>query len=475
MKKWFILLLCWLPFLSTSQVVTVSEDLSIRNNTAYDLIGRLEDRILLYREKSSSKFEIQAYDERLRLSWDKTLELDHKKSEVIAVIPNRDQFSIIYRYKKKGVLYLKANKYDPAANLVDSTTIAQYNHRFMTPKFQVTYSEDKRSVLLFSIEKQTKVKALSFNLNNMQLRWDSKFTLTDPSFYTNHMEVLVTNKGDMFFMVSHNNRKSKRDEHYYEILNCRQGSSKVERMTIPMDGKLSYDVVFSYDNLNRNLVAGGLYSNKNLNRTNGYFSMKMPVGNPQNYSLNFTPFDDDFVSDLEGKRIKNTKGINDVEIREIVLRRDGGMLLVYEMTKLYERRLASAGRGFGAVDGLSYTVDYYYDNLFVISVHPDGQTHWKNILHKKQYSQDDNAAFSSYFLLKTPSSLRFLFNDEIRYENTVSEYVIKGSGEYDRNSVLSTEDQDIRLRFQDAMQIASNELLVPSERRNQLRLVRVTY
>ncbi len=83
--------------------------------------------------------------------------------------------------------------------------------------------------------------------------------------------------------------------------------------------------------------------------------------------------------------------------------------------------------------------------------------------------------YSSFFILKTPSSIRLLFSDEIKYENTVSEYVLKGNGEYDRNSVMSTENQQLRLRFRDAMQTASDELIVPSERRNRLKLVRVKY
>ena len=47
---------------------------------------------------------------------------------------------------------------------------------------------------------------------------------------------------------------------------------------------------------------------------------------------------------------------------------------------------------------------------------------------KKQYSQDDNAIFSSFFLFQNPRELRFLFNDDIKTENTVSEYIITGSG-----------------------------------------------
>jgi len=101
--------------------------------------------------------------------------------------------------------------------------------------------------------------------------------------------------------------------------------------------------------------------------------------------------------------------------------------------------------------------------------------HWKEVLHKKQYSQDDDAAYSSYFLAKTATSLRLLFNDEIQYENTVSEYILKGNGEFNRNSVMSTENQKIRLRFKDALQISADVVIVPSEARNRLKLVKVQY
>ena len=83
--------------------------------------------------------------------------------------------------------------------------------------------------------------------------------------------------------------------------------------------------------------------------------------------------------------------------------------------------------------------------------------------------------YSSYFLFRTPTSLRFLFNDEIKYENTVSEYVLNGNGDFERNSLLSTENLKLRLRFRDALQVNGNELIVPSERRNRLRLVKLEY
>ena len=65
--------------------------------------------------------------------------------------------------------------------------------------------------------------------------------------------------------------------------------------------------------------------------------------------------------------------------------------------------------------------------------------------------------FSSYFLVKTPKSLRFLYNDEVKYENPVSEYVVRGNGTAKRNALFSTHGKKLKLRIRDALQISSTD------------------
>ena len=120
-------------------------------------------------------------------------------------------------------------------------------------------------------------------------------------------------------------------------------------------------------------------------------------------------------------------------------------------------------------------MDYYYEDVMVFSLHANGDLHWQTLLHKKQYSQDDDAMYSSFFVFRTPEKLRILYNDEIRHESTVSEYVIRGNGYHKRNSVFSTDYQKLGLRFRDAMQVGYYECVIPSERNNRLNLVRITY
>lgn len=478
MKNLFTILISCFYLSTFAQTVTVSEALSIRNDQAYELVGKFKDRFLLYRDKANNQYEIQAFNDQLNLSWKKEIEFDKKRTEVLGIVPDKEHFSIIYRFKKKGKVILKTNKYDAGANLIDSTTIYNYGNRFYPPRISIIRSEDRSKILLYSLERQTKIEAICFDLDEMKLLWDNHFSPEGMTFHVDFQQPLLTDDGRLFYVLGKDNRKSVREKHLYEIytVDANTPHGRPTFFRVAMQEKMTFDMLFEYDNLNNNIVGGGLYSDKNRGRATGYFYLKIPVANTDDFELTFKPFKDKFVSDFLGRRIKDNKGIPETVVKEIVLRRDGGIIMIAERNKLLERQMSPASRSsYVGEDGRGYIVDYHFEDIMMISMHPDGDTHWETILPKRQYSQDDDAIFSSFFLLKTPRALRVLFNDDIKYENTVSEYVIRGNGEFDRNSVLSTFNQKLQLRFQDAVQIASNALIIPSERKSRLRLVKVAF
>ena len=53
--------------------------------------------------------------------------------------------------------------------------------------------------------------------------------------------------------------------------------------------------------------------------------------------------------------------------------------------------------------------------------------------------------------------------------------VVRGTGGYERKAVLSTERKELQLRFRDGVQLSAYEFVVPSERRNRLKLVRINF
>ncbi len=476
MKKNIVLLLwqvCVALLPATGQDIIMSEDIPLRGDVSYELLGEFKGRVLLFRNQVT-KYEVQGFDQRLRTSWSKFLTLDKKSPRVLGLTYGKNDFTLLYHFREQNNTILKAAKFDPGANMIDSVTIKNFGYIFFTPEFEMVLSEDRSKVLVYYVERQAAMHAFVFDTATFRLLWEKVISPAGISFWEDFRQVLVDNDGNLYLILETNRFLVRREGHNYQIIAYLGEDNRLVQHLIPFEGKLTYDVRFGFDNLNYHLVAAGLYAEKVNDRASGYFMLRIDPAAEGGHFLAFEPFDDAFVSSLVGKEVEKNRGVAEISIKELVLRRDGGVLLVAERIKSLERRLGSPNRV--SFDGLGrFILDYYYDEIIAISIHPDGHTHWKVILPKKQYSQDDGGVYSSFFLFKTPGSLRFLFNDEIRFENTVSQYVLKGNGAFDRNSLLNTEKQDIRLRFQDALQISANEVIVPSERRNRLRLVKMVF
>jgi hypothetical protein len=68
-----------------------------------------------------------------------------------------------------------------------------------------------------------------------------------------------------------------------------------------------------------------------------------------------------------------------------------------------------------------------------------------------------------------------LYNDEIKQENVVNEYIVSGIGKPDRKNIMNTAGAELMLVMRNALQISADEVIIPSERRRQLKLVKLTY
>jgi len=179
---------------------------------------------------------------------------------------------------------------------------------------------------------------------------------------------------------------------------------------------------------------------------------------------------------VQGKAKKQTNFLSEIRVKELIPRRDGGVLIVGEKYKRLDGRLPAGIQQttqFGSF--VQFSSDYYFDDIFIVAHHPDGVHHWTNFFYKRQYSKNDSGIYSSYFVMKTPSLLRFLFNDEIIQNTTVSSYNVMPNGVYERKALLNANFQNIRLRFISSKQLSAYEVVVPSEFKGELRLLKILF
>lgn len=460
------------PIFGYTQKLTISDEIPMHSDLLYEIIGEIRGRVLLF-NRESGKYSITALDENMRPSWDKEIELDKKNAIVIGINATEEAFTVFYFFREKGSTFLKAARFDPSANLRDSVTLGDLGFLFISPSFKMVFSEDRSKVLLNYSERDNIFKSMVFDNQTMRVLWQQNFQYPEHDESEDVLHLIVSNIGQMYAVFEKDHYLLRREKHRYDVfLFDPEISAEIFRFSIPLKGNITYDVKFAFDNTNRKLCAGGFYFEKNVERAEGFFTIFIPR-DPTRTLLRFYPFEDDFVDRLAGKETRNNRGLEQVSVADIVFRKDGGVLLIGEESKNFARRMASVNRNVVIENMNRSVVDYYFEDVFILAIRPNGTLQWSTILHKKQYSQDDDGAFSSFFLFKTPAFLRLVFNDEIKFENTVSEYLLHTNGDFDRNSILSTETLQLRLRFRDAIQVSASRMLVPSERRGKLRIARI--
>lgn len=467
MKKiLFILLLGSSCFSIGAQKVTISEDINLRTDFLYDILGKVDNKILLYRDKGLDH-TLQIFDDNL---WEKEsveLQFEKKRIDILGLVPSEVDFSFFYSYRIKGDQILACRKFDSSGQLLDTATIATNNLLLNYQKYYYAYDKEKRFVALFSFMRDNAVQVHMFDTKEMKEMWTNIYAFDFAFIRRDFRELIVTNKGGAFFIFEKENFRKINPIATIDLFYLDHNDGGLSEESLVIKDKYLIDYKVDFDNVNNKLIIGGLYGERFRSRADGYFIFNRNL-------LNFYPFDQSLYSELELNSKKRVNNLEDYIIADMVLRRDGGVILISEMQREFSRKSGTTDGRRQSFDIRAY-VDFYNEDIIIFSTHPDGKEHWRKILRKKQFSQDDGGYYSSFFTFKSPTELRLIFNDEIKLDNTVSEYIVNPIGENERNIVMNTEYQKLKLRFVQAIQISNKDFLVPSERNNKFNLVKVSF
>ncbi len=456
-----------------AQRVSVSEAITLKKDDYYQILGKIKD-LMLFSTDNGYTLELMAFDEKLRMLWKKELELDKRRTQVIGVVPHAAGFTVIYQYSRKGENYLKAHRYSETGILQDSVTLSQFEQSYTPPECRMVLSEDHSKALIYFVEKQERLNVQTINLTSLSKIWTAHVAIDAYTFFRQFRSLIVDNAGKMHLLLEKESKRSKPEDHSLELIQFASGDISPLSRHISLENLASKKVKFVYDNINNQLVGIGLTANKDPGKATGLFCFYLDQLTEGVFELHQMPFDQEIARKMTGNNDAANKGLEDLEIREILLRRDGGIVIVLEEVRRLERNVAGQQFQFGP-GGNRYIVDYYYEDLMIVSIGPGGAIDWQEVFPKKQYSQDDDGLYSSTLLMTAPDQIRLVFNDEIAYENTVSAYTINHSGTMERSSILSTDYQKLKLIFREGMQTGVYEVMVPSERGGKIKLVRVEF
>jgi len=475
MRRVLIYLVCfWIPYISIGQQVLVSNEINIKNNYAYDILPNVGDHTIFYHDKGyDHSFDV--YDNLMRYKSTTSIEFEKKNILPVAILPKDSTFNFYYSYRMDGNTIIKVRRYDMWVKQLDTVTILKTPTLSGEGACRFTMSKDKSKIILFT--------PLGKNLNiilvdNNTFETIDNYTLLIDNFdfKSDFEKILLTNDGSVFISGRKASFWNIAPEESQTIIWARSGKSiSIHKFTPDQFGIASFAI--DYDEINKKLVIGGLTSQNNDDSVNGYFGFTIaPELMPADAEIITNLFSLEFLAEVYGKKIGKVKSLTFFKLQNIRIRHDGGCVLLLESVKEFARRSQMNTIGpFGDMIPSRGYIDYYHEDILAIATYPDGKEHWKKVLFKKQFSQDDDGVFSSYFLFITPSRIKLIFNDEIKNNNTVSEYVLDPLGSVERKSVLSTDYQGLKLRFRSAVQTGPSSVIVPSEKNGKLSLVKIDY
>lgn len=461
-------------FMETSaQKVTVSRDIDIKGNYSYDILADIGGNIIFYHDKPGEHtFDI--YDQNFRYIQTIVPQLGNRQISPAGIVTMDSSFHYYYTFIQNGELHYKAIAFDRYVTVVDSFTFAVVDKKELMTRPGFIYSEDKTKVLFFNPGDKGMYLRLVNNLN-FETYYEGMLSIPGIQLKSEFRKILLTNDGKIYIITHRESYWDKKESRFFQLIEVRSPAEYSVRRMFPKSDDITH-LKCLYDENNRKIALAGLTSYDDESIITGYLGVSLDFQSmDQETELKTHRFSAQFISDVTGKKKGKVKGIPDIRLADMILREDGGVILFTETVREFVRRSQIMTPGqFGSFPSRGY-MDYYHEDVLVLATYPNGDEHWRQTLFKKQFSQDDEGAYSSFFLFRTPSRLRLIYNDEISQHNTVSEYVLDPLGNYERKSVLSTEYQNLRLRFTVAQQMGASTLLIPSEKSSRINLVKIEY
>lgn len=462
--------------MAQAQKVTVADPIGgIGNDDLYDVVGNISDQLFLYVDEGRDK-RFHIYDKNLSFLFRKDLNLVKGRPEIYSILSKDTSVLVYHGRRSRDGFSLMYTEYDFNGNKMDTLTIIDRDEEMRPRKIVQTHAQDKSKTLLFSPKSSDELLLIVLDNHKKQVLWNKELKVENYDLRNDFRRIFITNEGEVNILFERFNQRRDIEKHHLALIGI-DDKDGVFINRFNFDKQLSVSLACTYDEENANIIITGLCSEGSKNKADGYyyFIKRLDQLEPEEH-INSRAFDGSFLVELYGEKLGVRKDLNDFVIRGIVPRKDGGVIISAEKHKEFYRRSNYGGMGhYGTLGGSSGWLDTYDEDIIIISIHPDGAEHWKTILYKKQFSQDEDFIYSSFFVFRTPSRMRYIYNDQIRNNNTVSEYVIDPLGNYRRNSLLSTDYQNLRLIFGEAKQISSHSFIVPSLRNGNLNLVKIDY
>lgn len=472
-----LFILCCLS--ATAQVIQVSNPSRLPAHTGkFKVIAKNNDGIVV--RLFGTEDVLNVYDGNLKLQTTRTINFKNQDGPVQHIMLNKTGAVIFYleQDKKRSLLYaqpvngklVEIGKPVLIDSIFDSKELVASNLRFKTSADQsylLTYYPT------FTYGKVESIKCICVD-RSLQVIYNKTIPLNRNEKELEESRALIDNNGNSFIILK---PESVLENAAYDVFRI-DNKGNLQTYSVNTGEKLFNEATFEIDNKNGNLILTAFVDKQPIGTevaASGFIYASYDPANGTEIKKNFMAFPNSFVAELTGRENVNNTGLYTFSIRKTILRNDGGVLIVAESyIKDTREQVIPIGIQPGYNSYRSSDV-FQFNDIIAFSITPNGSIDWTSIMRKKQVSEDDNGVYSSFLTVNEKQKIRFIYLDEISGGAVLNQYVLNSNGKSNREIIFNQDDRDVMLLPKMGKQISPNEVVLPSFKGNELKLVKITF
>ncbi len=463
--------LCPAALVAQEIIFSRAQQLSNRADE-YDLCGRTNDEGIIIHSWGDNYSQIEAYDEAtLARKWAKPVFFERKRKTKMRNVSVFGDNALLLTYtlkaSKMNYLYVRItdSRLNPLTNdvLLDSirTTINSPSYRI-----EVSLSPDRKLALIsrHNFEFNNIISTANIIIDQeLHVLLRRKYVFDNKKTF---FQEFIDNSGQLTTLsVQAKNTMANDDSNmqiealYLEVANAYND----RKISIEKNDVYLTDFRVASDLRNRRIVLAGFYNEKKAaKRSKGYFYGYIDQQSDTLSYYTMQPFQPDLLKQAGNSLLVAKDQLANLKTINMLVRQDGGILLMSESA--YSTRQTAPRSNFDGFSGRQFAqiTNFYNNDIVLLSINPDGSELWSKILPKRQYSEDDNAYYSSFAALNDRTAMYLFFNEEIRNSTNVAFGQVDAIGNYKISVMRNTgQNSNILLAPRYAKQLWPNALLVP--------------
>lgn len=446
---------------------------------SFSVVGNVGDRTYTYRG-SYEGYYLDAYDANMEHLATVILDFLPRKAFGIKFYPYSDKIVLLYQESdgkevvQYGVMLDEMGRMSQRPIEIDRVDAGFVGKR--SGLYSYATSKNKEHIVVYATGERGEDLDLKVVWLDDMLK---KQSTTETGFTAdNNIEIgegLVKDDGK-FFLPVYTPNGSRDYANRVWLLALNVGAKVPDEAELPIGELFAAGLYVKVDREQDRLYIGGFYSDKKNGHFEGVLYAYYDIIEKEFREMKAIPFSDR-LREATGDRSKK-RAFNDYRVKELIVKNDGGFVMIAEDFFITTRSNYSSGFGYYSwyYPTMSSSVrEYNYGDIIAISCDGNGKPEWTKFVRKYQYSQEDGGIFSSYGLVNTGGAIGFLYNDFSMNSSRVKLASLDIEGNITSNTIGAQKVSNTDWLPRSGKQISANEFVVPCLKRNEICFVKVVF